>query len=74
MYEPEVVTLIVCVLEAFDQRFPEACEEVKFTEPPLQKVVGPLAEILGAAGFALTVTTVAAEVEEHPLPFVTVTV
>jgi hypothetical protein len=65
---------MVCVFDVFDQRFPAACEEVKFTEPPLQNVVGPLAEILGAAGFALTVTTVAEEVDEHPLPFVTVTV
>lgn len=44
------------------------------TEPPAQKVVDPLAVIVGADGFAFTVTTVTVEVAEHPLPSVYVTV
>ena len=42
------------------------------TEPPVQKVVGPPAVIV-AAGRALTVTVVAADVAEQPLASVTVT-
>jgi hypothetical protein len=44
------------------------------TLPPAQKVVGPLAVIAGVAGFALTVTVVAALVALQPLAFVTVAV
>ncbi len=40
--------------------FPEVAEEVKFTEPPEQNVVGPLAETVGVAGIGFTVTLVAA--------------
>ena len=47
-------------------------EEVSVTEPPEQKVVLPPAEII-AVGNALTVTVVADELAEHPLPLVTVT-
>ena len=47
---------------------------VRVTLPPAQNVVGPLGVIVGVAGFGLTVTTVAAEVELQPLPSVTVTV
>ena len=53
--------------------FPVAEEDVKVTEPPAQKVVGPLAVMVGTGGSGLTVITVAAEVEEHA-PFETVTV
>jgi hypothetical protein len=63
-----------CVVAPFDQRLPEAEEEVNVTEPPVQNVVGPPAVIVGVAGLALTVTTVAAEVAEQPAPLVTVTV
>ena len=42
------------------------------TLPPEQNVVGPPAVIVGV-GFALTVTTVAAEVPEQPFASVTVT-
>ena len=42
-------------------------------ELPAQKVVGPLAVIVGVAGSGLTVTTVAAEIAEQG-PFDTVTV
>lgn len=72
--DPEVLTVIDCEVAPLDQRFPLADEEVRVTEPPVQKVVGPPAEIVGVGGFAFTVTTVAADVAEHPEPFVTVTV
>jgi hypothetical protein len=62
-----------CVVAPFDQVFPVADEEVNVTEPPAQKVVGPLAVIVGTAGSGLTVTVVAAETEEQG-PFETVTV
>jgi hypothetical protein len=59
------VTVIACVVAPFDQVFPVAELEVKVTEPPEQKVVGPPAEIAGVVGVGLTVTTVEAEVDEH---------
>jgi hypothetical protein len=59
------VTVIACVVAPFDQVFPVAELEVKVTEPPEQKVVGPPAEIVGVVGVGLTVTTVEAEVDEH---------
>ena len=43
------------------------------TEPPVQNVVGPLAEIDGVAGAEFTVTAVAALVALQPLALVTVT-
>jgi hypothetical protein len=67
------VTVIACVVAPFDQVFPVAELEVKVTEPPEQKVVGPPAEIVGVVGVGLTVTVVPAEVEEQPAePTVTV--
>jgi hypothetical protein len=59
------VTVIACVVAPFDQVFPVAELEVKVTDPPEQKVVGPPAEIVGVVGVGLTVTTVEAEVDEH---------
>ena len=53
-----------------DQRFPDACEETKSTEPPAQIVVDPLGVTTGAEGFAFTVTIVGAEVAEQPFPSV----
>ena len=44
------------------------------TLPPSQNVVGPLALIAGAAGFAFTVTVVGFDVALQPFAFVTVTV
>lgn len=61
------------VVAPLDQVFPVAAEDVRVTEPPVQNEVGPLAVIVGVAGIGLTVTTVAADVEEQ-LPLVTVTV
>jgi hypothetical protein len=63
------------VVAAFDHKYVVPALEVKVTLPPVQKVVGPPALIVGVAGKAFTVTTVA--VEEalwHPAAFVTRTV
>ena len=66
------VTLIDCVVAPFDQVFPVVEEEVKVTEPPAQKVVGPPAVMVGVAGSGFTVTIVAADVDEQdPLKTVT---
>ena len=46
---------------------------VKVTLPPAQKVRGPPALIVGAAGFGFTVTLMAALVALQPLLSVTVT-
>jgi hypothetical protein len=62
-----------CAVAPFDQVFPAAEDEVKVTEPPAQKVVGPPAVIVGVAGSGFTVTVVAADVDEQD-PFETVTV
>jgi hypothetical protein len=56
-----------CVVAPFDQVFPVAEDEVKVTEPPAQKVVGPPAVIVGVAGSGFTVTVVAADAEVQPL-------
>jgi len=73
LYEPEVVTLIDCVVAPFDQSQEAEEGAVSVTEPPSQNVVAPPAVITGVDGFALTVTEVAAEVALQPLAFVTVT-
>ena len=64
---PEVVTVIDCVVSPVDQMLSVAEEEVSTTDPPSQKVVGPLAVIVGTAGTGLTVTGMTFEaMEEHP--------
>ena len=70
--DPEVETVIDCVVAPFDQRLSVAEDEVKTTEPPEQNVVDPLAVIVGTEGNAFTVTLVDVEVAEHK-PLVTVT-
>ena len=45
----------------FDHNQDEAAVEVKVTLPPIQKVVGPPAVIVGVAGKASTVSTVAVD-------------
>jgi hypothetical protein len=62
--EPEVFTTMELAVEPLLQVFPFVAEEVRITESPLQKVVFPPAEIVGVAGFAFTVTTVANELSE----------
>jgi hypothetical protein len=61
--------VIDCVVSPVDQVFPDAALEVKVTEPPWQKVVGPLEEMVGVVGFEFTVTTVATDVEVQPPEF-----
>jgi hypothetical protein len=68
---PAAETVIDWVVAPVDQRFPVSAEDVSVTEPPAQKELGPL--IVGVGGSGFEVTTKAAEVEEQPLAFVTVT-
>ena len=70
---PPVFTLIVCVVAPVLHNHELPLPAVKFTEPPVQKAVAPSA-LMVAAGSAFTVTTLTAEVFEHPLPSNTVTV
>lgn len=73
VYEPLVVTVIEFVVSLVDQVFPVGADDVKVTEPPLQKVVGPPGVIVGVAGGAFTVIMVPALVEvQVPLDTVTV--
>lgn len=62
-----------CVVSPVDQVFPVAAEDVKVTDPPEQKVVGPPGVIVGVAGGGVTVTVTPALVELH-VPFDTETV
>jgi hypothetical protein len=62
------------VVAPVDQLLPVADEEVSITLPPSQKVVGPLAVMVGVAGNGLTVTVVPAEGAEVQPPLVTATV
>ena len=48
--------------------------EESTTLSPVQNVVGPFAEIVGADGFGLTVTTVGSDVAVQPFRYVYVTV
>ena len=45
---------------------PVALEDVNVTLPPVQKVVGPLAETVGVLGNGFTVTAVFVEVALQP--------
>ena len=52
---------------------PVALDDVNVTDPPEQKDVAPLAEIVGVLGAAFTVTAIGLEVAEHePLETLTV--
>lgn len=50
VYVPPTVTVMDCVVAPLDHVFPFADEEVNVTSSPEQKVVGPLAAIVGVAG------------------------
>lgn len=69
-----MVTVIDCVVSPVDHRLPVADEDVKVTLPPIQKVVGPPAEIVGVAGMGFTVTVVPDDGADVQPPLVTVTV
>jgi hypothetical protein len=73
VYDPELNTVIACVVAPFDHIYVPPGEDVSITESPKQKVVGPLGVIVGGAGVVLTVTAVGALVALQPL-VVTVTV
>ena len=66
-YVPELVTVIDELVNVLDQTFPDGWLDVNTTEPPVQNEVGPFAEIVGADGLELTVTTVGIEVAVQPL-------
>ena len=70
--EPAAETMIDCVVAPVDQRLPVADEEVRLTEPPVQKDDAPL--MVGVAGRAFEVTVKAAELALQPPALVTVTV
>ena len=72
VYAPLAVALIDCVVAPVDHRYVKPAGAVSATLPPAQNVVGPPAVMVGA-GFAFTVTTVAAEVPLQPVASVTVT-
>ncbi len=70
---PLCVTVIDWDVDPFDQVFPEVLDDVSVTDPPEQKVVDPLVEIVGAVGAAFTVTVSGLDVAEHdPLETFTV--
>lgn len=71
-YEPPLMTSIDCDVAPVDQSQDAPALAVSVTLPPAQKVVGPEAAMV-AAGLALTVVVVAAEVVLQPAAFVTVT-
>ena len=49
LYPPLALTAIDCVVAPFDQRYEALAGAVSVTEPPSQKVVGPLAVTTGVA-------------------------
>lgn len=59
-------------VEPFDQTLFDKLEDVNVTDPPEQKVVGPLLLITGMEGRGFTLTSTGLDVEEQP-PLVTVT-
>ena len=64
---------MLCVVAPLLQVLPEAALLVSTTFPPEQKVVGPLAVIVGVAGVGFTVTLVAALAALAQAPLVAVT-
>ena len=62
-------TLIVDVVAPVDQEYATPPVAVKFTLPPAQKVVGPLAEIVGVgSGLTVTVTRAHGPMDDAQLP------
>ena len=54
-----MVTVIVRVVAELDHKYVKPAGAVRSTEPPVQKVVTPEAEIVGVLGGVLTVTVIA---------------
>ena len=46
---PELLTVIDCVVAPLDQRYALPALAVKVTDPPAQKIVGPLAVMRASA-------------------------
>ena len=69
---PLAETAMDWLVAPLDQVFPVALDEVNVTDPPEQKVVAPLAVIVGVAGIGFTVTVVGAELAVQ-VPLETVT-
>ena len=70
-----MVTVILAVVAPVDHKYVDPALDVNVTLPPVQKVNGPPAVIVGAVGIVLTVTVVAADgTEVHPAAFVIWTV
>ena len=64
--------MIDCVVSPVDHTLSVADDEVKTTDPPEQKVVAPLAVIVGTEGSVFTVIPIGEETAEHkPLSTVT---
>lgn len=75
VYVPLVLIVIELAVDVVDHTLLNPYELERITCPPAQNVVGPFAEITGAAGNGFTVTTVGVEgFEVQPFPSVTVTV
>lgn len=54
-------------VEPFDHKLFDGLEDVNTTDPPAQKVVAPLTEIVGVDGKGISLTVIdAAEEETHP--------
>ena len=70
---PLLVTLMDCVVAPVDQRYDVAALAVSVTLPPLQKLVGPEALIVGVVA-VVTETFVAALVAAQPFASVVITV
>ncbi len=66
VYVPDELTTIDCVVAPVLQVLPVALDEVNVTLPPVQNVVGPLAETVGVLGKGFTVIVVEALGEVHP--------
>ena len=63
---------MLAVVAPFDHKYPEPAEEVRTTFPPIQKDVGPPAEMVGLAGNGFTVTTTGSDAGlKHPFALVT---
>lgn len=73
VYVPGAVTVMLFPADPFDHVFPVDADEVRITDPPSQKVVGPFGVITGAAGALFTVTVTGAD-EAVQLPLEEVTV
>jgi hypothetical protein len=72
LYDPAVVTVILCIVAPVLHKYLAPVLDVNITDPPAQNVV-VLPAVIVAVGKAFTVTAVTAEVAEHPLALVTVT-